>query len=159
MSPLMYRGKVHKVSSKSWRELPVIGFLAGLRPTDRCLCLRQLVGCSLSGMQYFMPWRYHRAKQLQAITAITLKHRIWFVLKDIMFDQARHTWEEVVLQQSMERSVEVSAAVVAFRILPVYQHRGPRHLLCAQALRVRCQIAALMFVQGQTLGMPLKAAL
>ena len=36
MSPLMYRGKVHKVSSKPWRELPVIGFLAGLRPTDVC---------------------------------------------------------------------------------------------------------------------------
>ena len=37
MAPLMYAGEVHKVSSKSWRELPVtLSFSAGLGATDVC---------------------------------------------------------------------------------------------------------------------------
>ena len=37
MANLMYTGEVQKVSSKSWRELPVsLGFLAGLNATDVC---------------------------------------------------------------------------------------------------------------------------
>ena len=65
-----------------------------------------------------------------------------------MLDQAWHTWEEVdqgVLQQSMERSVEAAAAIVAFQTPTVYQFRGQRNLLREQALRVRSQIAALVF--------------
>ena len=144
MAPLMYAGEVHKVSSKSWRELPVtLSFLAGLGATDVCAVGNWLdsasQGCNV------MPWRYHRAKQLHATT---LKRRIRFVLKDIMLDQAWRTWEEAdqgVLQQSMERSVEAAAAIMAFQTPTVYQFRGQRNLLREQALRVPSQIAALVF--------------
>ena len=119
----MYSGEVRKVSSKSWRELPVtLGFLAGLGATNVCAIGNWLdsasQGCNV------MPWRYHRAKQLQATT---LKHRLRFVIKDIVLDQAWHTWEEVdqgVLQQSMERSVDAAAAIMAFQTPTVYQFRG-----------------------------------
>ena len=144
MASLMYSGEVRKVSSKSWRELPVtLGFLAGLGATDVCAIGNWLdsasQGCNV------MPWRYHRAKQLQATT---LKHRLRFVIKDIVLDQAWHTWEEVdqgVLQQSMERSVDAAAAIMAFQTPTVYQFRGQHNLLREQALRARSQIAALVF--------------
>ena len=124
----MYSGEVQKVSSKSWRELPVtLGFLAGLGATEVCAIGNWLdsasQGCNV------MPWRYHRAKQLQATT---LKHRLRFVIKDIVLDQAWHTWEEVdqgVLQQSMERSVDAAAAIMAFQTPTVYQFRGQHNLL------------------------------
>ena len=61
MANLMYTGEVQKVSSKSWRELPVtLGFLAGLNATDVC-ALGNWLNSASQGCDV-MPWRYHRAK-------------------------------------------------------------------------------------------------
>ena len=110
MSPLLGPEETAKVSSKSWRELPVtLPFLSGLNATEVC-ALGNWLDASSQGSNV-TPWRYHRAKQQQACS---LKHRLRFVLKEVILDQAWHTWEDVdesVLRSAMARSVEPAAAL------------------------------------------------
>ena len=126
MAPLMYTGEVQQVSSKSWRELHV-----RLNATDVCVCAlgnwldSASQGCNVMPLA---PGHHSQASHSSS-------------------DQAWHMWEEVdqsVLQQSMERSVDSAAAIMAFHTPTVYQYRGPHNLLCEQMLRVRLQIGALV---------------
>ncbi|CAE7608114.1 unnamed protein product [Symbiodinium sp. CCMP2592] len=137
MSSLLPPAESRRVSSKSWRQIPVtLSLLGGLDPTEVCAMGNWLENPRRG--QNVMPWRYHRAKLKQATL---IKHQLRYVMKELLLDQACSSWEHAdseCIRLSFQRARKAVAAELAEAVEVEYAWRRGSHCMTGeQAFRLR----------------------
>ena len=136
MSCLLPPAESRRVSSKSWRQIPVtLSLLAGLDPTEVCAMGNWLEKPRRG--QNVMPWRYHRAKLKQATL---IKHQLRHVMKELLLDQACSSWEHAdseCIRLSFQGARKAVAAELAEAVEVEYAWRGSHCMTGEQAFRLR----------------------